>query len=49
MGKISTGPRYMIDITGMDLLSLGELCRRVNSEKLGKNKVFLTLVKLRYL
>ena len=25
MGKISTSPRYVIDITGTDLLSLGEL------------------------
>ena len=25
MGKISTSPRYGIDITGTDLLSLGEL------------------------
>ena len=24
-GKISTSPRYVIDITGTDLLSLGEL------------------------
>ena len=24
MGKISTSPRYVIDIIGMDLLSLGE-------------------------
>ena len=25
MGKISTSPRYVIDITGTDPLSLGEL------------------------
>ena len=25
MGEISTGPRYVIDITRMDLLSLGVL------------------------
>ena len=25
MGKISTSPRYMIDITGTDPLSLGQL------------------------
>ena len=25
MGRISTGPRYVTDITGLDLLSLGEL------------------------
>ena len=34
MGKISTSPRYVIDITGSDPLSLGEW--RVNSEKLEK-------------
>ena len=34
MGKISTSPRYMIDITGTDPLSLGELGggEGVNSE-----------------
>ena len=32
MGKISTGPRYVIDITRIDPLSLGEL-RGVISEK----------------
>ena len=31
MGKISTSPRYGIDITGTDLLSLGELGGEVNS------------------
>ena len=25
MGKVSTSPRYVIDITGMDPLSFGEL------------------------
>ena len=25
VGKISTSPRHMIDVTGTDLLSLGEL------------------------
>ena len=34
MGKISTSPRYGIDITGMDLLSLGEFGGGgVNSKK----------------
>ena len=36
MRKISTSPRYMIDIAGTDTLSLGELGARVNSEKLEK-------------
>ena len=40
MGKISTRPRYMIDITGTDPLSLGWLGGG-NSEKL-KKEVFLT-------
>ena len=34
MEKISTSPRYGIDITGTDLLSLRELEGRVNSKKL---------------
>ena len=34
--KISTGPRYGIDITGKDLLSLGELEGEVNSKKFEK-------------
>ena len=44
MGKISTSPRYVIDITGMDPLSLGELGGgvRVYFEKVEKNEVFLT-------
>ena len=42
VGKIITSPRYVIDITRTDPLSLGELGRRVNSEKLGKNELFLT-------
>ena len=42
MGKISTSPRYVIDITGTNLLSLGELGGGGNSEKLEKNEVFLT-------
>ena len=36
MVKIITSPRYVIEITGTDPLSLGELGRRVNSEKLKK-------------
>ena len=40
MGKISTSPTYVIDITGTDLLSLGDLGERVNSEKLEKMKYF---------
>ena len=40
MGKISTTPRYVNDINGMDLLSLGELGGRVNSEKLEKMRYF---------
>ena len=35
--KISTNPRYVIDITGTDPLSFGELGGgRVNSEKIEK-------------
>ena len=33
MGKISKSPRYVIDITGTDLLCLEELGGGVNSEK----------------
>ena len=40
MGKISTGPRYVIDIAETDPLSLGELGGGVNSEKLGKMRYF---------
>ena len=41
MGKISTSLRYVIDITGTDPLSLGELGRgRVNSEKSEKMRYF---------
>ena len=37
MGKISTSPRYGIDITRTDLLSVGELGRgEVNSKKIKK-------------
>ena len=39
MGKISTSPRYVIDITGTDLLSLGSW-GGVNSEKLEKMRYF---------
>ena len=41
MGKIGRSLRYVIDITGTDPLSLGELGGRVNSKTL-KNEVFLT-------
>ena len=40
MGKLSTSARYGIDITGTNLLSLGELGRRVNSKKLEKMRFF---------
>jgi len=40
VGIISTSLRYVIDITGTDLLSLGDLGERVNSEKLEKMKYF---------
>ena len=41
MGKISTSPRYVIDITGTDPLSLGELeGRGVNSEQIRKMRYF---------
>ena len=40
MGKISTSPRYMIDITVTDLLSLGHLGGGGNSEKLEKIRYF---------
>jgi len=40
-GKIKTSLRYVIRITGTDLLSLGEFGGRVNSEKIEKNEVFL--------
>ena len=36
MGKVSTCPRYVIDITGTDQLSLREFGGRVNSGKLEK-------------
>jgi len=45
VGKINTSPRYMTEITGMDPLVLGVGKGRVNSEKLDKNEVFLTLGK----
>ena len=35
MGKIRTSSRYVIDITGTDLPSLGELGGGFNSKKLG--------------
>ena len=39
-GKISISPRYVIDITGTDPLSLGELEGRVISETLEKMRYF---------
>ena len=42
MGKISTSPRYVTEITGLDPLSLVELGVGGNSEKLEKNEVFVT-------
>ena len=40
-GKISKSPRYVIEITGMDPLSFGELGGgRVNSKKLEKMMYF---------
>ena len=36
VGRISTSPRYMIDITRTDSLSLGELGGGHNSEKIEK-------------
>ena len=39
MGKISTSPRYVIEITGRDMLFLGELGGG-NSEKLEKMGYF---------
>ena len=36
MGKIKTSPRYMIDITGKDLLSLGDWGEGLISKKLEK-------------
>ena len=43
VGKMSTNPKYVIDITGTDPLSLGELgAGRVNSEKLEKIRYFFT-------
>ena len=42
MGKISTSPKYIIEITGTDPLSLGELGGgRINPKTL-KKEVFLT-------
>ena len=45
MGRISTSPRYVIDITELNLLSLGEL-RGVDLEKIGKIEVFSTSERL---
>ena len=43
MRRISTSPRYVIDITGTDVLSLGELGGGGGElGKIGKNEVILT-------
>ena len=42
MGKISVNPRYVIDITGTDPISLGEIGWGIISEKFRKNQLFLT-------
>ena len=42
MGKISTSPRYMIDISGTIRSLCGSWGGGVNSEKLEKKEVFLT-------
>ena len=39
-GKISSGSRYGIDITGTDLLSLGELGRGLILKKFEKMRYF---------
>ena len=39
MGKIIPSPRYVIEITGTDPLSLGSWGRGVNSEKLEKRGI----------
>ena len=39
-GKISKSPRYVIDITGKDPLSLGSWRGRVNLKKLEKMRYF---------
>ena len=39
MGRISTSPRYLVDVTGLNPLSLGEL-GVVNLEKLEKLRYF---------
>ena len=40
MEKISTSPKYVIEITGTDPLSLGDLGGRINSKKLEKVRYF---------
>ena len=39
-GKNKTSPRYMIDKTGTDVLSLGQMGGGVNSEKIEKIRYF---------
>ena len=41
MGRINVSPRYVIDITGLNSLSLGEL-EGVLIRKIRKTEVFLT-------
>ena len=40
VGKISTSPRYMIDLTGLDLFSLGELGGGHNYKQIEKMRHF---------
>ena len=42
MGRISTSPRYVIYITGLNPRSFGELGGGVKSENLEKIEIFLT-------
>ena len=42
MAKTNTSPRYVIDIAGMDLLSLGEFGERLIRAKIKKMRYFLT-------
>ena len=40
MGRISTSSRYVIEMTGLDPLYLGDLRGAVHSEKLKKMRYF---------
>ena len=46
MGKITTSPRYVIDITEMDLLSFGDFGGGFFFEKLEKNEGIFNLRKV---